>query len=170
MALPVGSALRMAQRKWPDRPHWSYGMTVLGADGEGTWAAVPRGTPARRGGGPVRRLAGFVVLVPPGDPWVVEFNVDHPEVAVYVNIGTVPRIARGEVVQVDLDLDVVLRRDGTVVVEDRDEFLANAVHYPDDLVELAEDAAVRAAARLRDEADPFGARPWLARIAEPRAE
>lgn len=166
MPLRIGSALRMAQLKWPDRPHWSYGMTVLGADAAGTWTAVPRGTLARRGDGPVRRLAGFVVLVPRQDPWIVEFNVGDPEVAVYVNIGTVPRIADGKVVQIDLDLDVVLRRDGSVVEEDRDEFLFNSDQYPDHLVELAEVAAVRAGARLREEDDPFGARPWLSRLAE----
>ena len=88
----------MGQRKWPDHPHWSYGMTVLGTDAEGTWTAVPRGTPARRGYGPIRQLVGFVVLIPPQDPWIVEFNLDHPQVAVYVNIGTVPTIDGGEVV------------------------------------------------------------------------
>lgn len=126
---------------------------------------VPRGTPAQRADGPVRRLVGFVVLIPPRDPWIVEFNIDHPEVAVYVNIGTVPQVDRGEVVQIDVDLDVVLRRDGTVVLEDRDEFVANSVDYPEDLVELAEGAAIRAAARLGDETDPFGAKAWLAQLA-----
>lgn len=72
---------------------------------------MPRGTPARRAGGPVRELLSFVVLVPAADPWIVECYLDHPEVVAYVNIGTVPEITGGEVVQVDLDLDVVLRHD-----------------------------------------------------------
>lgn len=57
-----------------------------------------------------------------------------------------------------------------MVLKDRDEFEANRVHYPDDLVDLAERGAARAAARLRDESDPFGARTWLARLARPEAE
>lgn len=72
---------------------------------------MPRGTPARRAGGPVRELLSFVVLVPAADPWIVECYLDHPEVVAYVNIGTVPEITGGEVAQVDLDLDVVLRHD-----------------------------------------------------------
>ncbi len=166
MPAAVGATLRMAQRKWPDRPHWTYDMTVLGADRHGTWAAVPRGTPARKAGGPIRELSGFVVLVPAADPWIVECYLDHPEVVAYVNIGTVPKITGGEVIQVDLDLDVVLRQDGSVVVEDRDEFSANSENYPGDLAELAEHAASRAASFLVDTSDPFGARSWLTKLAE----
>lgn len=56
MPRAVGTTLRMAQVKWPDRPHWAYDMTVLGADMRGTWAAVPQVTPGRRAGGPIREL------------------------------------------------------------------------------------------------------------------
>lgn len=151
----------MEQTKWPDRPHWSYAMTVLGTDDKGIWAAVHPGTPARRANGPIRRLSGFVVLVPPTDAWIVECYPDHSAVAIYVNIGTIPEIRGGAVTQVDLDLDVVRRRDGTVSIDDRDEFTANCERYPQALVELAENAAARAESILRPSPDPFGAHPWL---------
>lgn len=162
----VGSTLTMSQRKWPDRPHWVYDMTVLGADARGIWAGVPRGTPARRGDGPIRELSGFVVLVPDAEPWIVECYPDHADVAVYVNVGTVPTIADSRVIQVDLDLDVALRHDGSVAIEDRDEFLANRTRYPRELAELAEQAADRAASLLTGNADAFGARPWLGKLAD----
>lgn len=162
----VGATVRMSQRKWPDRPHWAYDMTVLGADRRGTWAAVRRGTPARKAGGPIRELPSFVVLVPAADPWIVECYLGHPKVVTYINIGTVPKLAGGQVIQVDLDLDVVLRQDGSVVVEDRDEFRANSGNYPGDLAELAEHATSRAVSLLEGTSDPFGARSWLMKLAE----
>ncbi len=165
---PVGSTVWIDEAKHPATQHWRFPGTVLGTDEQGTWLGMPLGTVARRGDEPPRRLStAFVVLVPHADPWLVEHYDDHPEVATYVNIGTVPRWDGDRVRQVDLDLDVVRTHAGEVRVEDRDEFEEHrrTLAYPPRLVDLAEDAASRAAALLATGADPFGAARWLERLA-----
>lgn len=66
--------------------------------------------------------AGFVGLVPEDEWWVAEFSPNHPTLTVYVNIGTPPEWTGSRVTQIDLDLDVIRRRNGTVMVLDEDEF------------------------------------------------
>ncbi len=121
---------------------------------------------ARRGAeAPLGIPYGFVMLVPEREPWLVEFYWDHPEHPVYVNIGTVPVRYGDRVIQIDLDLDVVRRPDGTVVVLDEDEFAEHRAQYkyPQNLAAGARAATHRALALLTGRLEPFGiaAKPWL---------
>lgn len=163
-----GEQVLLDERKHPDTPHWRWWTTRLGRDEQGTWLANAPGDVARRGTEDPRPFrGGFVTLVPPDDPWIVEFYLDHPHVRTYVNIGTVPAWDGDDhFVQVDLDLDVVVRLDGEVQVIDRDEFEEHRVTlaYPDELAALAEDATQRAVSVLERDRDSFGAAAWLARL------
>lgn len=141
-------------------------MLMLGEDEHGVWLHAPEGTVAQRGSEPPFPLRiGFVTLVPRRKWWVVEFNRHHPRRSVYVNIGTPPAWDGDRVTQVDLDLDVVRRLDGTVEVEDEDEFHDHRVRfsYPADLVANAERATAVAAELLRRRTEPFDVAPerWL---------
>jgi protein associated with RNAse G/E len=71
-----------------------------------------------------------------------------------------------EVTVVDLDLDLArFRPDGRVILEDEDEFAANAqtYGYPAGVVARATDAAAEVHAALTGRTEPFdaAARPWL---------
>jgi protein associated with RNAse G/E len=83
---------------------------------------------------------------------------------------TVPEWTGRTVTMADLDLDVVLRRDGSLVLDDEDEFEDHRVEldYPDHLVRLARRTADEVLAAVRDGAEPFGAvgAAWLAQVGE----
>ena len=68
---------------------------------------------------------------------------------------------------VDLDLDVVRRTDGTVYVDDEDEFAEHRVSfgYPPEVVELAEESCRWVLGHVRDATGPFGAvgEAWMDR-------
>ncbi len=57
----------------------------------------------------------------------------------FCNALTAARVNGNSLSYIDLDLDVVVRRDGTYSVEDHDQFEHNArsMHYPPDLIALA---------------------------------
>jgi hypothetical protein len=162
----TGSAVRWDGRKWPNRLHWQFAMTWLGRDAFGVWLAVPSGTVVQRGDVEPRELPdGFVSLIPPGAWWEAEFYASHPELEIYVNIGTPCEWRAGSVRQVDLDLDVVRRHDGSVATLDEDEFLDHQaqLRYPTQLIDGARRAADEVSAMLGRRDEPFGrsAQRWL---------
>ena len=162
------SSVRFDGRKWPDQLHWQLEARVLGQDEHGVWLYIPAGTMARRGDEPARPFKiGFVSVVPDGEWWVGEFYWDHPNYAVYINIGTPPEWHGDRVHQIDLDLDVVRYLDGTVEVLDEEDFATHQriYAYPDYVVAAARSASERAAAMLESYAEPFGsaAMTWLAK-------
>jgi hypothetical protein len=152
-------SVHIDERKWPDLLHWQFDAHLLGEDEHGVWLHVPSHTIAKRGAEPARPIGvGFVSLVPVTSWWIVEFYVNHPFHEVYVNIGTPPKRVGDSITQVDLDLDVVRKPDGTVVVLDEDEFVENQVRYgyPEGLICDARAAADAAVDRLRQREEPFG--------------
>lgn len=155
-------------RKWPDRLHWQFEMRWLGEDAHGTWLAVPSGTIVRRGQEDAFQLPhGFVSVVPPDRWWTAEFYLTHPELEVYVNIGTPCGWSVNTVRQVDLDLDVIRTREGSVVTVDEDEFIEHqaAFDYPAELIEGARGAEREVTEMMERRAEPFGraSLPWLER-------
>ncbi len=161
-----GCRIRWDGRKWPDRLHWQFVMTWLGEDDFGTWLAVPSGTIVQRGDEEPRRLPdGFVSLVPPGEWWEAEFYASHPELAIYVNIGTPCEWNDGSLRQVDLDLDVVRTHQGSVRTLDEDEFIDHQARfgYPAELIYGARRAADEVAGMLERHQEPFDDAPgrWL---------
>ena len=156
------------RRKWPDTPHYGHAGWVLGEDDHGLWLELRVGTPVYRGEDVAFHLtSGGLMLVPQTDDYLAWF-LEYGELELYVDVvsGTV-RTATS-VITVDLDLDVIRRRDGTVDLLDVDEFEAHQVEldYPDDLVDHAEGASQQILAAVSDDREPFSgaaARLWMTR-------
>ncbi len=155
--------------KWGGRPHWEYDARYLGADQHGDWLGCPVGTFYRRPG--LEFVAPFagVVLVPAGGAaHLAAFNDEHANAWTYVDMTTPPVWDGTTLRAVDLDLDVVKRQDGTVFLDDEDEFLEHqtAFGYPPEVVAMAERSAAEVLAAVRAGAAPYDgtADAWLARL------
>ena len=155
--------------KWGGRPHWEYDGVWLGADGFGQWVGFPVGTHYRRPGMDFVGTFDGVMLVPAGGAaHLAAFNDSRAKAAVYVDMTTVP-VWDGTVIRaVDLDLDVVRLQDGTVYLDDEDEFAEHRVAfgYPADVVALVERTAVEVLAAVRRREAPYdgAADVWLERL------
>ena len=143
--------------KWGGRAHWEYDARVLGADEHGEWLGFPAGTHYSRPGNSFVSDGDHVGLVPvpvggrrpwhlatfwrtAGDGWPL---LEGSGVQMYVDV-TTPAAWEGDVLRaVDLDLDVVRGFNGTVIIDDEDEFIEHQAElgYPADVI-----AAARASA------------------------
>lgn len=163
------SLVHIDERKWPDRLHWQFDVQRLGRDEHGVWLYAPPETMAQRGRESPRSLAtGFVILVPEKEWFIAEFYWDHPWHSVYVNIGTIPVWEGNRMRQIDLDLDVARKLDGSVVVLDEDEFRDHSVRYtyPDHVIASTRAATDRAVELVTSRIEPFGtaSHRWLAAV------
>jgi len=157
-------------RKWGDRQHWRFKATLLGSDEFGTWIGAPGGVPytGPRGSGVFE--PAFVQLFP-RDEWFVAVWNATSDIALYVDVATPPQWpAPDHVTMIDLDLDVIRRRDGTVFLDDADEFEAHRVlyEYPDDVVTRARDMGAELMEAVRERREPFGeaSAPWMRAMSE----
>lgn len=163
-----GVAVHVEITKWGDRPHWTYDGVHLGEDEHGEWVGFPVGTHYRRPG--MEFVADFagVMLVPAGRPWLAAFNDPPAKSATYVDIATPAAWDGATLRAVDLDLDVVVRRDGTTFLDDEDEFADHRVSlgYPPDIVALAESSAAAVLVAVRERRAPFDgtAARWLSLV------
>jgi hypothetical protein len=151
--------------KWGDRPHWEMDALYLGSDEYGDWVGFPTGTQMARPGFEFTTVNDQVGLVPRSSPWLATFHGPGGTVLTYVDMTTVP-LWDGTVVRtVDLDLDVIERLDGTVFVDDEDEFEEHQVAYgyPPEVVALALESKESVLAAVSGLAAPFdgSARHWL---------
>src|SRR5206468_12115191 len=90
--------------------------------------------------------------------WMANWRGPGPaNISIYVDVSTQPTVADGVVSAVDLDLDVIRLRDGTVFVDDEDEFLAHQVRfgYPAEVVAQARAAADDLVAALTNGSEVF---------------
>jgi hypothetical protein len=156
--------------KWGGRPHWEYDAVFLGSDEHGEWLGCPVGTHYSRPGMELHARFASAVLVPAGGrPHLAAFNTAEAKVGViYVDVTTQPAWDGDVLRSIDLDLDVVKRHDGTVYVDDEDEFAEHRVRfgYPPDVVAMAEESAAALLAAMREGVAPYdgtGA-SWLARL------
>jgi uncharacterized protein len=143
--------------KWGGRPHWEMDLRYLGSDQFGEWLGSPAGMPMRRPGMSTRTDAECAFLVPRAADFVASFNGRGVPTAIYVDVTDRPHWDGGTVRAVDLDLDVVKKWEGTVLVDDEDEFAEHQAElgYPADVVDAAQrscDALVAAIAG--------GVEPW----------
>ncbi|GAA1987980.1 hypothetical protein GCM10009817_31910 [Terrabacter lapilli] len=156
--LAVGTPVAGRFTKWGGGRHWEWEGRYLGADEHGHWWYAPAGTWCARPGAEFVAPSAWVSLAPHTGAYAVGFYPEDREVSVYVDMTTEPvwqRRAGGaggaggdgddggpewEVTMVDLDLDVVLTRDGHLYVDDEDEFAEHQVElaYPAQVVALAE--------------------------------
>ena len=158
--------------KWGGRPHWEYDGVFLGTDAYGEWLGFPVGTFYRRPGMEFVATFGGAMLVPAGGAaYLAAFNDAAAKAAVYVDMAT-PAEWDGSVLRsVDLDLDVVRLPDGTVFLDDADEFAEHRVlyGYPDDVVAMAEATAAEVLAAVQAGVPPYdgSAERWLSRLPRP---
>ena len=164
-----GDAVRVEMSKWGDRAHWRFDGLYLGADDLGDWVGVPAGTHHARPGMEFASTVDTVTLAPRDGWWLATVHRPGTWCDVYVDIATIP-VWEGNVLRsVDLDLDVVRRRDATVYVDDEDEFAEHqrTLGYPHEVVAAAQRTCaqvlddVRAARAPYDEASTL---VWFERL------
>lgn len=161
--------VRVVYSKFDGTPHRDYPARRLAEDDLGVWLGVVKGTKSVYHGRPSVEQIPFVLFVPHSAWWTGMFNPPPRTSEVYCDMATPARWQGDTVHIVDLDLDVVRRRDtGLIELLDEDEFDEHRQRfgYPDDVV-----AAARAASRwllgaLGDGTEPFASayRKWLSLV------
>ena len=154
-----GDTVPIRFAKWGGTPHWSADVVWLGEDEHGWWGGWPEGTHWTRPGAEFTSFGLQVGLFSRDRGFAATFyeHVSDYEFRVYVDVTTVPTWRSGTLTAVDLDLDVIQRFDGTVFVDDEDEFAEHRVSlgYPDHLVGGAEEECARLVDELRSGATRF---------------
>ncbi|MEZ0578189.1 DUF402 domain-containing protein [Nocardioides sp. MH1] len=166
-----GQPIRVVMSKWGDRPHWEYDGRYLGSDEHGEWLGCPRGTFYSRPGMEFVATFSAVTLVPAGGAaHLAGFNDEHAQAAIYVDMSTPPVWDGTTLRAVDLDLDVIKRQDGTILLDDEDEFAEHqiAFNYPPEVVTMAERSAADVLAAVRAATPPYDGShlPWLRSLLE----
>ncbi|MCX6395880.1 MAG: DUF402 domain-containing protein [Propionibacteriales bacterium] len=165
-------SVRVLTRKWPDDPHWEFDAVRLGVDAHGHWVGVPKGTWLSKPAKGFTATADHVVLLPHDGWWVATLYGHDPErpMDVYVDM-TTPCVWSDDqttVTCVDLDLDVIQDVDGTVRIDDEDEFADHQVRfgYPRDVIAGAEASCAEVFSALTSRTGAFDgvALEWLARL------
>jgi hypothetical protein len=163
--------VRVVYTKYDGSRHRDYPARRLAEDDLGTWLGVAAGTESIYHGRPSVERIPFVLLVPHDAWWTAMFNPPPRTSEVYCDIATPAHWqGRHEVDLVDLDLDVVRRREsGLVQLLDEDEFADHRERfgYPDEVVEPARAAAITLMSALDDGTEPFASayRKWLSLVA-----
>lgn len=156
--------------KNPDSLHWGFDARWLGEDEWGEWIAAPAGTRRWKGHVAVRpSQEDAVFCVPRGAWWHLHYNGATTEFSHFVDIVTPPVwISASRYEMIDLDLDVVRRQDGTVEIEDEDEFEVHQIEYAytDEMIRRAREETDRVVEMLEAGQEPFFdvAAAWLARL------
>ena len=153
-------------RKYPDTRHWQFATEYLGEDEHGIWLGGRAGNPAQKGWAtPVTFGHDFVKLIVPDGWWTAIWNT-RGGISVYVDIVMPARWDGDRVTLLDLDLDVIISSDGSVKIDDEDEFAEHQVSlgYTLEMIEGAEQATAEIVAAIEADAEPFGsvAAGWLA--------
>lgn len=154
-------------RKWPDLPHYRFSTWRLGEDVHGVWLGMPAGTPfaGPRDGS---FLTANVLLVPRTGWWTAKFRPASADIPLYVDVCVPPRWTRDRLIAIDLDLDILRTSDGTVLVDDEDEFEQHRIElaYPEWLTRGAQQAAAELMVAVREGREPFGrtSELWLDRL------
>lgn len=154
------------RRKWPNSPHYGHRGWVLGEDHHGLWLELRVGSPVYRGEELLfHGTTGGLMLVPPSDGWLAWFP-EFGDFELYVDIVFGTARSETSVTTVDLDLDVIRRRDGMVELIDVDEFAAHQVElgYPTELIDHAERLATTVLSAVNADEEPFSgvtAQTWM---------
>lgn len=167
--------VRSVYCKYDGSLHWHTTLLWLGEDQHGAWLGSPGGGVSRRGSEPSITLGyAYLTLVPRDAWWTAIFNAAGQErTEIYCDVTTVPEWHEDDegprFTMIDLDLDVIRRRDGEIVVDDEDEFRAHRVEmdYPPDVVAAAEASCRWLVAAMAADRSPFDVatyEPWLERI------
>ena len=157
--------------KNPDMIHWGFEALRLGEDDWGDWIAVPEGSRRWKGERDVGPSTGNAVFCAPYDGWwhLHYSGATHPTYSLFVDIVTPPVwVSEDRYEMIDLDLDVAVYRDGTVEIQDEDEF---AIHqrqygYSAEMIRRANEETQRIVTALEQRQEPFFdvAASWLSRV------
>lgn len=161
--------VRVVYRKYDGSLHWHFPGRRLGADEYGVWVGLRAGTTAQRGTeAPVTWDDAAVMCFPYDAWWTAAFNAPPHRTLLYCDISTVPVWNDDEVRMIDLDLDVIRRRTGSVEVDDEDEFAEHQVRYgyPDDVIKQAQLSCDRLVESVHGGAEPFATtfQTWLDQV------
>ena len=162
--------MEFATEKWGGIPHYRGEVEPLGEDEFGMWLWGAKGRTILRGNEPAFVAATDTVFLVPRDAWWSStWWLEHPEVELYVNIGTVAVVEPDRIVSTDLDLDVIRLLDGTCDVLDRDEFEEHQVRYgyPQEVIDAAEAATAEVVDLVTRAAPPFDhatAKRWASTV------
>src|ERR1700755_1565694 len=150
--------VRVVYTKYDGSAHRDYPARRFETDELGVWLGVPRGPPSVYHGRPSVGPIPFVLLTPHHAWWTGMFNPPPRTSEVYCDITTPARWEGDTVHIIDLDLDVVRRRETAAVeLRDEDEFDEHRVQYgyPADLIGEARAAPARLMTALGDGSEPF---------------
>jgi hypothetical protein len=176
----VSETVQVRYGKWGGGRHYEFAMSRLGADEHGRWLGAPEGTTIRRLGHEFPSSTEWVTCFARRSGWTASFYPrDRHEIATYVDITTVPEWSRDDesasgqaldvVSMVDLDLDVVLRVGGELLIDDEDEFEQHrlSLGYPAEIVRLAQSTTAAVSAAIAARTEPFYrvGQLWLASYA-----
>ena len=158
--------------KNPDHIHWGFEAHWLGEDNWGDWIGAPRGTKRWKGHERVRPSESDAVFCAPrGEWWHLHYNgADAPNSYThFVDIVTPPVwVSENRYEMIDLDLDVAVHLDGTVEVQDEDEFEVHQMRYryPEEFIRRAPDEMNRIVERIHGRQEPFFevVAAWLVRL------
>lgn len=153
--------VRVVYTKYDGSAHRDYPARRFAEDAQGVWVGVTKGTESVYHGRPSVEQIPFVLLIPHHAWCTAMFNPPPRTSEVYCDVTTPARWEGDTVHIIDLDLDVVRRRQtGLVELRDEDEFEEHRVQfgYPDDLVVEARAAAGKLLTALGDGVEPFATR------------
>jgi protein associated with RNAse G/E len=157
--------------KNPHHIHWGFEAYRLGEDEWGVWLAVPAGTRRWKGAAehsPTRNHAVF--CAPREGWWHLHYNGPSDDTySHFVDICTTPVwVSEDRYEMIDLDLDVARAPDGTMEIQDEDEFEEHQViyGYTAEMIMRAMEETERVYAALGALEEPFGkvAADWLGEV------
>ncbi len=158
-----GTVVQVSYTKWGGAQHWTLVGGWLGEDEHGVWLGAAPGTRLSRPDRSFTATRHHVMLFPRAGAFTAAFYEPLPadradEIAVYVDITTVPEWRGPSVSMVDLDLDVIGMNDGSVIVDDEDEFVAHQtlLGYPATVVDTARQSCELQLAAVLGRDEPFG--------------
>jgi hypothetical protein len=160
--------------KHPDILHWGFEASYLGEDEFGVWCAVPAGSRRWKGEAPHHPTGSDAVFCAPREGWwhLHYSGAGGDTYSHFVDIATTPLwVTSSRYEMVDLDLDVAIRHDGSIVIEDEDEFEVHQViyGYTPEMVSRALDETRWVVGALESRSEPFFevAADWLAKVGRP---
>lgn len=157
--------------KNPDITHWGFEAHWMGEDDWGDWIALPRDATRWKGEMSVSPTeSNAVFCAPRGEWWHLHYNgSNHHIYSHFVDIVTPPVwVSENRYEMIDLDLDVAVHLDGTIEVQDEDEFELHLVRYDytDEMITRAAAETRRVVEMFEGRQEPFFevAADWLARV------
>ena len=153
--------------------HWRHDMIRLGEDEHGVWLGGAPYATLQRGHEPERSYPHAFVQMISVDQWwtLIHNDASQPTVQHYVDIITRPVWESPNLVtMIDLDLDVIQRPDGSVYVDDEDEFKDHLVAhaYPPQIIDKARMTTAEVVLAIEAGKEPFAsvATAWLSNLRE----